>query len=233
MSFSGHGGPQVSRRRLLVGSLGVALPLACETRSTPPATNGAASAKAGDAEVTITRSRCTDPFQCYAFLHFAVDSQPGEVLAPGSRLNLDVSNNHVQNVVLEGMIFQLSPQFSPGDEAASKLLIRHNTLVSKGDPNSAIAFRSAPRLPVVLANNVVSYVQTPVLNGSAETISWVTNSFSSDPSSKTWFSNFDGADFRPALGSPLIAAGTAAYGVDVDIDGKPRRGHFDNGAYQR
>lgn len=43
-----------------------------------------------------------------------------------------------------------------------------------------------------------------------------------DASSKSWFENFDSGNYLPNLGSPLIGAGDASFGTEIDIDGKPR-----------
>jgi len=98
--------------------------------------------------------------------------------------------------------------------------------------NTAIAFWTPPTLPVVLANNVVAYVATPVHGDDAPLLTLVGNVFSDDASSKDWFSDFAAGNFVPSAASPLIGAGSAEYGVPTDIDGKPRVGGFDSGAYQ-
>lgn len=63
-------------------------------------------------------------------------------------------------------------------------------------------------------------------------VTQVGNLFSDDESSKAWFSDFASGNFAPSAASPLIGAGSADYGVPTDIDGKPRVGGFDSGAYQ-
>jgi len=158
-----------------------------------------------DDVIRITQSRCVvNSNQCYDFLQLNLDTQPGEQLALGSRLDVDV-----------------------------QVLVRHNTLTSMGDPNYAISFWETPGVPIVVANNVISYIGHPIFPADSAQLTKVANSLSSDVSSKAWFENFDSGNYRPSVGSPLVAAGDASFGTDVDIDGNPRVGHFDVGAYQR
>jgi len=185
-----------------------------------------------DDSIVIQNSRCNSTSQCYDFLHFSFDTQPAAQAANGSRLVLDVFDNVLRNIVLEGVVFEINGGLSAEDTAASKLWFRHNTLASRGDLNSAISFWTTPTLPVVLANNVISYIRTPVLNGDVPTVTQVGNVFSDDESSTAWFNDFAQGDFSPSANSPLIGAGASAYGVPTDIDGKPRVGGFDSGAYQ-
>lgn len=186
-----------------------------------------------DASIVVTRSRCDSTSQCYDFLRFTFDTAPAAQAAAGSFLWLDVFNNVVRNVVLEGVVFDVKGGLSAEDAANSKLWFRHNTLASAGDLNSAIAFYTPPTLPVVLANNAVVYIATPVLNGDAPTITQAGNVFSEDESSTAWFTDFALGDFTPSADSPLIGAGVDEYGVPDDIVGTPRAGGFDSGAYQR
>jgi hypothetical protein len=186
-----------------------------------------------DDSIVISNSRCDSTSQCYDFLHFTFDTAPAAQAAAGSRLVLDVFNNVVRNVVLEGVVFEVPGGLSGEDAAASRLWFRHNTLASAGDLNSAISFYTPPAVPVVVANNAIAYVRTPILNGDVPSVLEAGNTVSSDPSSTSWFTNFTLGDFTPSEGSPLIGNGTASYGVATDITGKARQGGFDSGAYQR
>jgi hypothetical protein len=195
------------------------------------------SVKAGsepiDDTIVIQNSRCNRSFQCYDFLRFAFTTEPAAQAASGSRLVLDVFNNVVRSTVLEAVVFEISGGLSDEDMAASRIWFRHNTLASNGDLNTAIAFWTPPTLPVVLANNTVAYLTTPVQGDDAPLLTQVGNVFSDDASSKDWFVDFASGNFAPSAGSPLIGAGSDDYGVPTDIDGKPRVGGFDSGAYQR
>lgn len=186
-----------------------------------------------DDVIQITRSRCTNSNQCYDFFDFQIGTQPGEPLAPGSKLHVDVSNNLVQNIVLDGMLLNFSAVLQPEDADQVSVTIRHNTLISKGDSNYAIAAWVIPGVPFVLANNVISYIAHPLWGMDSPQTLQVANFVSSDVSSKSWFENFDSNDFLPSAGSPLLGAGNASYGTDTDIDGHPRSDHYDVGAYQR
>ncbi len=63
---------------------------------------------------------------------------------------------------------------------------------------------------------------------------WFSSSLVSCVQSKVWFENFDQQDYHPSANSPLLSrCGAAAYGTAFDIDGRPRKGHFDVRAYQR
>ncbi|HWP04530.1 MAG TPA: hypothetical protein VNN72_02255, partial [Polyangiaceae bacterium] len=186
-----------------------------------------------DDNIVLRNSRCDSTSQCYDFLRFTFDTAPAAQVAAGSRIVLDVYNNVVRNVVLEGVVFELRGGMNHEDSASSRLWFRHNTLASAGDLNSAVAFWTEPTLPVVLANNAIAYIAKPVLGGDALGITDVGNVYSDDESSTAWFDDFPLGDFSPSAGSPLIGAGADAYGVPTDITGKARTGGFDSGAYQR
>jgi hypothetical protein len=186
-----------------------------------------------DDDIRISQSRCVSPFQCYDFLQFQLDTQPGENLALGSKLRLDVANNLVQNIELEGIVLNVNVSLHPEDADQVSVTIRHNTLISKGDPNYGIASWLTPGLPLVIANNVIAYVGHPLWRLDSPQTQQVANFVSSDVSSKSWFEDFDSYDFLPSVGSPLVGAGDASYGTSTDIDGNPRVGHYDVGAYQR
>jgi len=186
-----------------------------------------------DDTIFLRNSRCDSTSQCYDFLRFTFDTAPAAQAADGSRLLLDVVNNVVRNIVLEGVVFEIRGGLSAADAAASKLWLRHNTLASAGDLNGAISFYEAPTLPVVLANNAIAYLSNPVRGADSAAVTQVGNVISSDASSTDWFSDFALGDFSPSDGSPLIGAGSDTYGVPTDITGKARTGGFDSGAYQR
>jgi hypothetical protein len=185
-----------------------------------------------DDSIVIRNSRCNSTSQCYDFLHFSFDTQPAAQASSGSRLMLDVFNNVIRNVVLEGVVFEVKGGLNAQDTAQSKLWFRHNTLTSAGDSNSAIAFWNPPSLPVVLANNAIAYIATPVLHGDPPAITQIGNLVSTDESSTSWFTDFATGNFSPSVNSPLIGNGSSAYGLQTDIDGKPRVGGLDTGAYQ-
>jgi hypothetical protein len=185
-----------------------------------------------DDSIILTNSRCDSTSQCYDFLRFTFDTAPATQSAAGSRLVLDVSNNVVRNIVLEGVVFEILGQLNAEDTANSRLWFRHNTLASAGDLNSAIAFWSPPAQPIVLANNVVAYIRTPVFNLDAPNVFHTGNVFSDNEGSTSWFEDFALGDFSPKPDSPMIAGGDEDYGVPADIEGTPRTGRFDSGAYQ-
>jgi len=185
-----------------------------------------------DDSIVIRNSRCDSTSQCYDFLRFTFDTQPAAQAGVGSRLMLDIFNNVIRNVVLEGVVFDVKGSLSAEDAAQSRLWFRHNTLASAGDSNSAIAFYAPPSLPVVVANNAIAYIATPVLHGDAPAVTQVGNLVSADESSTSWFADFASGDFSPSLNSPLIGKGSSVYGVPTDIDGTTRVGGFDSGAYQ-
>jgi hypothetical protein len=186
-----------------------------------------------DDDIRITRSSCTSTTQCYDFLQLQIDTQPGEQLALGSQFNVEVSNNLVQDIVLEGITIELSGVLRPEDASRSLVLLRHNTLLSQGDWNYGIAFYEPPSIPVIIANNAISYIAHPLYRADPPQIAQTSNWVSSDASSKAWFENYDAGSFVPSLNSPLIGAGDPDYGTPVDIHGNPRTGHYDVGAYQR
>jgi hypothetical protein len=185
-----------------------------------------------DDSIVLTNSRCNSTSQCYDFLRFTFDTAPATQSAAGSRMLLDVSNNVVRNIVLEGVVFEILGGLSAEDTANSRLWFRHNTLASAGDLNSAIAFWSPPALPIVLANNVVAYIRTPVFNLDAPNVFHTGNVFSDNEGSTSWFEDFALGDFSPKPDSPMIAGGDEDYGIPTDIEGKARSGGFDSGAYQ-
>jgi hypothetical protein len=185
-----------------------------------------------DDEVRIVRSRCAGFSQCWDFLRLSVGDRNDAPLPLGSRLTVEASNNLVQNVVLEGMSFSLGARFQAEDVARSSVVIRHNTLTSQGDSNFGIAVWLNQSLSMTIVNNAIAYIATPFLTRDPPSpVS--SNLFSSDPSSKVWFSDFDAGNFVPSAGSPLVGAGAVAYGVATDIDGRLRRGRYDAGAFQR
>ena len=188
-----------------------------------------------DDEIRITQSRCVSTFQCYDFLRLQLDTQPGEQLALGSRLSVDISNNLVQNIVLEGMTVNFPVVLQSADANQVLVKIHHNTLISQGPFNNdyGILFWLKPGVPIVVANNAIAFFTQPLNYGDSPQLLQVANMLSSDASSKSWFENFDAGNFLPSVGSPLLAAGDATYGTPTDIDGKPRVGQYDIGAYQR
>ncbi len=185
-----------------------------------------------DDSIVLKNSRCDSSSQCYEFLRFTFDTAPAAQAAAGSRLVLDVFNNVVRNVALAGVVFDVRSALVAEDLDRSRLWFRHNTLASAGDANSAVSFSSAPKIPFVLANNVIAYVATPVHKLDASNVIAVGNVFSDEASSTSWFSDFELGDFSPSSGSPLIGAGVDTYGVATDIAGTSRDGRFDSGAYQ-
>jgi hypothetical protein len=154
--------------------------------------------------------------------------------AAGSALDVDIANNLVRNTVLEAMVFSLHGDIGPNVGQFS-FLVRHNTIASRGDTNFGIAFRSVPGFPVTVANNAISYIGHPIdapSNANSAMLKLIDNLSAKDAASKSWFVDFDAGNFAPSKTSPLIALGSAEFGVPVDIDGKPRTQRWDAGAFQ-
>jgi hypothetical protein len=183
--------------------------------------------------ILIEQSRCVDPYQCWSFIELTLGSNTSGTFPAGSRLSVELTNNLVPNVVLDGLVFQGVSTLNAEDLAQSLILLRHNTIVSDGDPNYGIDFWSRTQVPTVLANNVVAYIGNPLHNAEQPYIMLSSNVVSSTPDSKAWFEDFDGGDFTPSANSPLLGAADTNYAVPVDIDGRPRTGRYDIGAYQR
>lgn len=188
---------------------------------------------ATDDQILITQSSCTDPNQCWGFLNLTVGTPSSGIFQPGSRVSVELSNNLVPNVVLDGIIVASNVPLRPEDAAQSRILIRHNSLISRGDSNNGVTFYGVPSMPVVFANNVISYISHPIHNDNQIPLRQSGNLLSSDKTSASWFENFDAGNFIPSANSPLIGAADSEYAVPVDIDGRPRQGHYDIGAYQR
>jgi hypothetical protein len=181
-------------------------------------------------QVSVTRSRCVNAFQCFDLVHLSVDTSPNTPTPNASRFDVDISNNVMQHTVLEGIEFAASDL--PDEVLAnSTLLIRNNTILSDGDNNYGIVFWNMQIPATIVANNVVSYMGNPVWVGNV-TPTLVSNALSQTADSKAWFQDFDHGDYRPAAGSPLIGAADPSYAPDVDVDGSPRSAPSDIGAYQ-
>ena len=185
--------------------------------------------------ISIVQSRCTNPQQCWDFLNVTRGSSSSGMLPAGSRLNMELSNNLVPNVVLEGIVIAGHENLLPEDAAASRIVIRHNTIISPGDWNYGIDLRGNFAIPTVIANNAIAYLMHPIEYSSQLLLPAIesANCVSRDAASKDWFQSYKTGDFTPSIGSPLVGGGDPEYGLPIDIDGRPRVGHYDVGAYQR
>jgi hypothetical protein len=220
ISRTGGAGISLSATRLKVGPWGFVIKL------------GGSDQPVQD-RILITQSRCSNSYQCWNFIDLSFASSGSGTLPSGSRVNVELTNDLVPNVVLEGLVFSGSAALSPEDAAQSRILLRHNTIISRGDSNYGIVVGATLNVPVTLANNVVAYISYPLGYNPPTNLTLFANWLSSDPSSKAWFENFDAGNFTPSANSPLVGAGDAAYGAPIDIDGHPRDGRYDIGAYQR
>jgi len=178
--------------------------------------------------IDVSRSTCLAPGK---FISLYLQTDPTVPIPDDSRILMDISNNLSVNTTVAGI--QIFGSALPaGMIAGSKMEVRNNTIISKGDSGYGIALQVPQQFPsFVVANNVVSYMSNPFFAGSAKP-TLAGNFFSQKPDSEPWFTAWSKGDFHPATGSPLIGAADMHFSPAIDIEGAPREPAPDVGAFQ-
>jgi hypothetical protein len=221
VDLSGGGALELEVERAVLEPSGVAL----ESAGTPAAPVHLA--------LELHDSRCAGS-QCYDFLSFSVG------FPSGSSVHVALQNNVMARVALEAIAGSLD--LDPDDRVSSELTLTHNTIFALDEANAAIYWWNGASLPIRARGNAIASFQETVRFGAEEAapsdydlggnVAGFGASAPNDPRwYDTWFVDADGNDFRPAPGSPLIGAADPD-DDSVDIDGVPRTGRSDSGAYQ-
>lgn len=182
-----------------------------------------------DDRIRISRSRCVGS-QCWDFVDLDLWDSTGCTLPPGSRVDVDIFDNVVPKTVHYANIIWSSVSLTPADSAASRIWFHHNTVTSGWPAYFGLLGNGSASLPIIAANNVFVNVKWSLYGSS---VSVANMEGESATGAAAWFQKYTAGDYRPAPGSPLIAAGNGAYGVPIDHDGQPRPCSYDIGAYQR